>query len=278
MKVIEYFTAAEELFELLQAACSEQTRYLVISTTFLYNRTSVHHDNYVVHNVRFSSWTRFKSANLNLWLDSEDELREWFERLKACLPGGTKICLAGERVNKIFQYYDYIEPSHPIRACVDLYLTGRDDDLLLNILSNRTECFEVRKGRFVVGRKSGGFKNSPIPTMPFRCEDDVGENEVLPVEISRGCAFNCAYCNYDKKTVNKLSYDQLRSQFEHSQAQFGCSKYYFTTECFSDNLDFVKLFHRVTKKSEQLVFDPSGRLDNSLGYTGCGGAHGQRTD
>ena len=245
VKILEHFTVAEDIFDSVKAFCGPRTRYVVITTTFLYSYSSVSHGDQYLNGAKFSSWLRFKTANLNLWLDSEEAMREWLEGLRACLPAGTKICLAGERVNKLYQYYDYIPDDHPIKACVDLYFLGRDDDLLLNVLQGRSEGFEIRKRKFLVGHQSAAFKDRPIPTEVFGDEDDIGENEVLPIEISRGCAFNCAYCNYDKKTSNKLAEDRLRAQFEHYYDKFGCRTYYFTTDCFNDNIEFVRLFHRV---------------------------------
>lgn len=244
IKVVEFFTLFSGLLQYLKAVTSHRTRYLIISTTFLYNRHSIHHKGFDIKGARRIGWERFRNSNLNLWLDSDEELDQWFRDVKAILPPGTRVCLAGERVNKIFQYFEIIPENHPLKRHVDLFLMGRDDDLLRSILSDRSDCYQVRKGRFLIGNQAGQFKTRPVPTNVFSTDDDIAENEVLPIEISRGCAFNCAYCNYDKRTVNKAEQARLREQFVSYHDRFGCNRYHFTTDCFNDNMDFVRAFHK----------------------------------
>lgn len=59
---------------------------------------------------------------------------------------------------------------------------------------------------------------------------------VLPVETSRGCPFNCAYCSevtYWGKPVRYRDVDEVIKELRHNVTELGISTFRFTDSCFS---------------------------------------------
>jgi len=236
VKILDHITKHPNLIEYAGPHISTKTKLVIISTTFLYNKTKN----------RVSGWDLFSQFNLNLHFADSDRLREFFVNLRKLLPTDCKIALAGERVNKIYNFYQIIDDEHPLKQEIDLYFLGRDDNVLLNFLEGKN--YETRFDKFILGVASDRFKFAEPPSMIYTPDDCVVDKyESLTIEISRGCAFNCKYCNYDKKTVNKLEKDALRDQFLKYYELYGTTNYNFTTDCFNDNIQFVNYFYDVTQ-------------------------------
>ena len=236
IKILDHITKHPDLIEYTRPHISPKTKLVVISTTFLYSNAVN----------RVAGWNLFSQFNLNFHFANSDELREFFANLRKLLPANCKIALAGEHVNKIYNFYQIIEDDHPLKQDVDLYFLGRDDNVLLNFLEGKN--YETKFDKFVLGSKSDRFKLETPPTMIYTTDDCIiDEYESLTIEISRGCAFNCKYCNYDKKTVNKLEKDVLRDQFLKYHDLYGTTNYNFTTDCFNDNIGFVNYFYEMTQ-------------------------------
>ena len=241
VKILDHISKHPDLIEYARPHISSKTKLVVISTTFLYN-----FKNHLDATDRAIGWDLFEHYNLNLHFGNQEQLGDFFNKLRKLMPTGCKLALAGERVNKVYNYYQLINNDHPIKELVDVYFLGRDDDCLLNYLEDKN--YDTKFDKFIVGNASAGFKFASPPTMIYTPDDCiVDEHESLTIEISRGCAFNCKYCNYDKKTVNKLEKDVLRDQFLKYYDLYGTTNYNFTTDCFNDNIEFVRYFYEMTQ-------------------------------
>lgn len=84
-----------------------------------------------------------------------------------------------------------------------------------------------------------GFKKSFIY---YKETDAVSPNEWLPIEISRGCAFKCAFCNYDMKgtTGNYVNPHALRENLIQQYELYGTTKYTIMDDLYNDNYDKVQ--------------------------------------
>jgi len=243
VKILDFFTKHPDIEEYIRPHISPKTKLLAISTTFIYQKTEKNLERQDYYNILVGD------AHC-LHCDSEEELRVWFQKIRRLLPKDCKIALAGERVNKIYIYWEQLPDDHPLKTEVDFYFLARDDHALLKYLENQS--FTIKKDKFLWSSESSRFASLPIPVQIFTEQDCVAPNEVLSAEISRGCAFNCKYCEYDKATFNKLDMKTVQQTFEHYYDKFGVTKYHFTTDCFNDNINFVKEFHQMQKS---LAFD-----------------------
>jgi hypothetical protein len=86
------------------------------------------------------------------------------------------------------------------------------------------------------------FKKSIIRWEP---EDLVQPNDWLPLEISRGCAFNCAYCDYERKATTdsykdpEILYQELLRNYEH----YGVTRYMLLDDLYNDNKEKIRILY-----------------------------------
>ena len=84
-----------------------------------------------------------------------------------------------------------------------------------------------------------GFKTSFIE---YNKNDHVTPNEWLPIEISRGCAFKCKFCNYDMKDTrdNYVDAKTLKENLIRQFEKWGTTKFTIMDDLYNDNYDKVK--------------------------------------
>jgi Radical SAM superfamily len=76
-------------------------------------------------------------------------------------------------------------------------------------------------------------------------DEDINSNEWLPIEVSRGCAFNCSYCNYDRRSRSD-SYKNpktLREELIKNYENFGVTKYILVDDLYNDDKDKVRILY-----------------------------------
>jgi hypothetical protein len=84
-----------------------------------------------------------------------------------------------------------------------------------------------------------GFKTSFIN---YKSTDAVTANEWLPIEIARGCAFKCKFCNYDMKDTrnNYVDAKTLKENLIRQYEKWGTTKYTIMDDLYNDNYDKVQ--------------------------------------
>lgn len=90
----------------------------------------------------------------------------------------------------------------------------------------------------------------------YQPSDYIDPNEWLPIEVARGCAFKCAFCNYDMKGVtnNYIDANYLREKIIKLNEQYGVTKFVIMDDLYNDNHDKVKDLHE--NCWSQLPFKP----------------------
>ena len=118
-------------------------------------------------------------------------------------------------------------------------------------------------------RSLHGFKVVNDPTaegfdftnrkMEYELYDCILPGETLPIELSRGCIFQCAFCGYPLNGKKKLDYiknpEILYREFIDNYEKFGVTRYHFLDDTFNDSAEKIKL-----------VYDISQRLPFKLEY------------
>lgn len=86
------------------------------------------------------------------------------------------------------------------------------------------------------------FKSSFIR---FKPGDYVAADEWLPLEVSRGCAFNCGFCNYDRKDLRDSHKHPaaLRQEIISHYEQFGVTRFVIGDDLYNDSLHKVELMY-----------------------------------
>jgi hypothetical protein len=95
----------------------------------------------------------------------------------------------------------------------------------------------------------------PMATLPIRYEDRdyINPYETLPVELSRGCKFKCAFCNYPILGV-KGDYSRDASDFKEELTflyeKFGVTKFNIADETINDRTEKLEKFANVVQQLE----------------------------
>lgn len=90
----------------------------------------------------------------------------------------------------------------------------------------------------------------------YKDYDHFNKDDWLPLEISRGCAFNCAYCSYDRRS-NFDAYrspESLRQELIRNYEMFGITKYMLVDDLYNDSKEKVRVLH--DKVWSRLPFQP----------------------
>lgn len=83
--------------------------------------------------------------------------------------------------------------------------------------------------------------------------DHIFPNEALPIEISRGCIFKCAFCNFKLNGKKKFDYIKepkiLKEELIRNYELFGTTSYIFCDDTFNDSTYKLELlFNEVVSK------------------------------
>lgn len=97
------------------------------------------------------------------------------------------------------------------------------------------------------------FKHSQIIWADTDCIDP---DDWLPIEIARGCAFNCAYCNYPKRGTFDAykNPDALKQELIRNYELYGVTKYMLVDDLYNDSKEKVRVLY--DKVWSQLPFQP----------------------
>lgn len=134
-------------------------------------------------------------------------------------------------------------------------IPGRSETVALEITKALSHNITADIPLFV---SNDHFDNIEFKSHGYQWEDNdyINSTEWLPVEVSRGCAFNCAYCNYDRKSNfdNYKNPTTLREELIRNYEKFGVTKYILADDLYNDSKDKVRrLYDEVWSK---LPFKP----------------------
>ena len=96
--------------------------------------------------------------------------------------------------------------------------------------------------------------------------DVVLPGETLPIEIGRGCIFNCKFCSYPLNGKKKNDYvkceEVLYSELLTNYEKFGTTRYVFTDDTFNDTKEKLEVVYGISKKLPfKLEYWSTARLD-----------------
>lgn len=134
-------------------------------------------------------------------------------------------------------------------------LTGRSENATLGITRSLSSGATID---LQIKSSNQDYDDVFFKTNQYQWEESdlITADEWLPVEISRGCAFNCAYCSYDRKS-NFDTYrdpDVIRSELIKNYEKFGVTKYILMDDLYNESKDKVRLMY--DKVWSKLPFAP----------------------
>lgn len=239
LKVIDYAWAFDEskMLDLLSSLISVETKVLGISASW-FDR---HHDN-----------------SANSWAT-----QSFFDKFKKMHPhvtvvtGGTKINI----VPLLFNNSDW-------------FITGFSDIAfiqLLNYLFDKSVTLKYWKNDNV--KVIQADTHYPVSNMDdletvFKAEDNFLEYQPMPLEVSRGCIFKCAFCTHP--FLGKKSYDYIRSseslakELARNYELFGTYRYTISDDTFNDSYEKLDIVQRAIDIAKLPKFEFVGYIRPEL--------------
>ena len=100
----------------------------------------------------------------------------------------------------------------------------------------------------------------------FLINDCILQDEVLPIEISRGCIFKCKFCAFPLNGKKKLDYirdfDRIKDELIYNYENYNTTKYFFNDDTLNDSVYKIENLHRIIKSLPfKIEFSAWMRLD-----------------
>jgi radical SAM superfamily enzyme YgiQ (UPF0313 family) len=152
-----------------------------------------------------------------------------------------------------------------IESGADYFVNGYGENAILNIVkhhfTNSTDQLMKdlrwsKLGKNVVGHDH--YPSAPLDSLLIQYEDRdyIDQNEWLSIEFSRGCKFECTFCNYPLLGV-KYDHSRTAQDFDKhlrdAHDRFGVTNYYICDETFNDSVEKMSKFANVVRN---LDFQP----------------------
>lgn len=240
-QVVDLFShySYEELERIVFKFCSSETVLIGFSCTLMEKREHGRVSNFGRPDQEFISIVdKIKSINNNI-----------------------KICLGGARMTltSYWKGVDYVIINKGDVAIIKLIKHLIDGDDIKVAKSN--PCHVIDGNDYFYTQEQ--FAVSNIKYVP---EDIIFPGESLPIEVARGCVFQCAFCHFDLigKRVGdwQKAESALRDELIMNYEKFGTTHFMFTDELINESLPKMELIHSVlTKLPFKISYTSYARLD-----------------
>lgn len=243
----------DELLEATKRFVTDETLAIGISTTFYtvndVKKKFIHNDRNKFDFLEFPS---------NI-LTTIDKIKEEFPKIKVIV-GGAKsesakeipfvdAVIHGYGEDKVLDYLNTL-PHNPKKSKQKSFT-----------IANNLECPRIIKDDPI-------DKHFSIENLAHRFidQDCILHNETLPLEVSRGCIFKCAFCAFPLNGKSKLDYlrapELIKEELIHNYEKYGTTNYYLSDDTFNDSTEKVSKIHKaITSLSFKINFVTYLRLD-----------------
>ncbi len=176
--------------------------------------------------------------------------RDFFNYVKS-KNSNIKIIIGGQN-EKLFSYL-----KDSCGDLIDWCLTGYAEvgfDVLLKYLFNNgpSPIFNVDGKLKVIDCNNFYLDKTDFYQYPWKESDIIDSNHTLPVEIARGCIFDCGFCGFALrgKRANELVVreNEIYDAFMKNYENFGTTKYTFIDETYNDSLEKLEAVTRVVDR------------------------------
>jgi len=262
VRIIDWFTSLVDPIRFIRDFLTPDTIAVCISTTFLSPAP-------IQDNSKDRGATLHEYRNSALWFKDAEECVDWFDQLRGIIRKKNPDCriiLGGTRVAQLYSRAPkYIEQTFPQ---VDYGVMGTSETTIIPLIK------DIQSGRTPHGVTRGGITFvSPLvdqkscPSTRWESKWAIQPGESLPIEISRGCVYNCKFCHYDKKFSTLRDQTSLYEEFIRNHELFGTTQYHFCDDCFNDRLDKVEaVVNTINRLPFQIEWISYARADLSIKF------------
>jgi hypothetical protein len=182
----------------------------------------------------------------SIWSETMEQFGAW---IKKNYPN--VVLISGSSVNPMFRSrcIDYYIQGFGEYATVELlkYIAGNGPAPVINLLGERKVISAIHN-----------YPAYPMKSLMVKYEnrDFIGSDEWLTVELSRGCKFKCAFCQFPVlgvKDDTSRDADDFEMQLKDAYDRFGVRSYIIADETFNDRTEKIIKFADVV---EGLNFTP----------------------
>ena len=131
---------------------------------------------------------------------------------------------------------------------IDYYITGYADDAVVEFTKN----ISTVTTKIIDSNKDYNKKDLSNIAIKWKDSDMILPGSSLPMEIARGCIFNCAFCNFPMNNKKKFDYfrnvNNIADELKHNYEQYGVSDYSFMDDTFNDSVQKLEMLHAAISK------------------------------
>lgn len=177
-----------------------------------------------------------------LWFDRAADASAWFNRLRIGLAEKgchAKLVVGGAKT----LYLAFVQESH---AIFDFFVLGSADQTLVDLF------YHLRDGRPADIRKYGEInyltaapeenQSATLIQNLWSSNDSIRAEEGLPLELTRGCQYNCKFCHFEKQFSTRKDLALLKDEMIRNYESYGIRFYHFSDDCFNDRREKVETF------------------------------------
>lgn len=236
--IVDYISRCTDFWSIFENLVEHDTLVVGISTTFmspLNKRASLSGSN----TERIDN--AFDYVSEPIIYEDPIRLDQWIVALRQILKSkapSAKILLGGAKLQFLFERPDlYSEVDYVVFGQADHIIS----DLVFHLQENKVPEFIMFNNRRILSNASNE-KKSHCPKIVWNPKWGIQDKEALPVEVSRGCLFNCKFCHYDKKESFRKEVIDFKAELIYNFETFGTQYYHFCDDCFNDHPEKVKIF------------------------------------
>ena len=209
--------------------------------------------------------TGYRDRDKTIWGISEDDFKEFVNYAKTINPK-VKFVVGGFQVTEV--------SSWPF---IDYAVTNKADNAIIalaNHLKNGTElkCKQPMHTKIINGDDyfftQEEFAKAKIV---WENHDIILKDEVLPIEVARGCIFKCSFCWHDligkKKGDWTKAEDTLYEEIMENYEKFGTTKYMVSDELINESIEKMEMMASLAKRLPfKFEYTSYARMDMIVRY------------
>lgn len=244
--------------QICELAVGPSTKLIGFSTTWWPYRTPFKENNTVNTAVSFSDWVTdegrkpYPEKNSLTFDAVRGNMKPWIDVVKN-INNKTKIVVGGAKID---WYKDF--PA-------DNFIDGLGETQILDYLQDTRRIWPtVIKHDTKANNRDWGWATS---TTQYTKYDQIRSEEVLTLEIARGCKFKCSFCSYplignkDIASYTKTE-ETIYNELMHNYNNWGSKEYWIADDTFNDSIEKLEMFLRVSKRLPfKITFRAYIRLD-----------------
>jgi len=125
----------------------------------------------------------------------------------------------------------------------DKHFVGESENQLVEWCQSQVNKTSLLNRKFDIVNLSHRFDES----------DAILDNEVLPIELGRGCIFKCKFCSHQNLGKPKFTYqrhfDLILDEIRYNNEKFGTTKYMFLDDTVNEDLDKIRNLSTIKEKT-----------------------------